>query len=155
MFPPEPALECSCLTPRERWQCRKALTERAKPFTFHFSLFTFSFRRLAPAGLLFYKKKQKSRAGARACRGDLIQFVHPCRANAACNLSGITRLLLRQTRHALRAPGEPFGYRPLPCAGAHFGYFHCTCIGANLPLPLGEVAARSADGEGKSFFCFT
>ena len=24
----------------------------------------------------------------------------------------------------------------------------CTCIGAFLPLPAGEVAARSADGEG-------
>ncbi|MGN0799377.1 MAG: hypothetical protein ACI4NU_02970, partial [Christensenellales bacterium] len=32
------ALERSCLSPRERWQCRKALTERAKLFTFHFSL---------------------------------------------------------------------------------------------------------------------
>ena len=27
-FPPAPALERACLSPRERWQCRKALTER-------------------------------------------------------------------------------------------------------------------------------
>ena len=156
MFPPEPALERSCLSPRERWQCRKALTERAKPFTFHFSLFTFSFRRLAPAGGFFFRKRSKNRAQMLGLVGAISSnsFALAAPTPLAASLESRGRFCgKRGMRFAHRA--NPLDIAPLPCAGAHFGYFRCTCIGANLPRPPGEVAARSADGEGKPFFCFT
>ena len=152
--PTEAALERPCLSLRERWQCRKALTERAKPFTFHFSLF--AFRRLAPAGGFFFRKRSKNRAQVLGLVGAISSNLFTLAAPTPLAASLESRGCFcgkRGMRFAHRA--NPLDIAPCPAQARIFGYFHCTCIGANLPLPLGEVAARSADGEGKSFFCFT